>query len=203
MWATEWLCAILPLQLCLQGCLWLSHEMPRQGAISDFLHHIDNLVHYQFRIHSFLCTAGCWFLHKEISLGSWVTVSMAGLSCTAPCPAVAHQPQDVPHVPPGSWSLLWSPAVLLSLLLSCCWVCWVGEYVRMLFSPQHTCWARTHLGTSRLIQDKPVENWSQPGLGTGEPGMGSTWAPEQEGELNWAVQGTVNVAELILPSLER
>lgn len=163
MWATEWLCAILALQLCLQCCLWLSHEMPRQGAISDFLHHIDNLVHYQSKILQFSVHSWLLVLTQRNFFGLLGHHSMAGLSCTAPCPAWCISPKIslVFHQVNGHFCgpHLWS------CLCSCplAGFAGLGSMFGCFFPPTYLL----SKNSSWHIKAKPVENWSQPGLGFG------------------------------------
>lgn len=89
----------------------------------------------------------------------------------------------------------------LSLLLSCHWV---QVYFWMLFSPKVLVEQEltlAHQGSSRTSLWKAAPSQVL-ALGTGKPGLGSTRAPEQEGvgEMDWAVQGTLKVPGLPLPS---
>lgn len=159
------------------SCLWLSHEMPRQGAIWDSLHHTDSLAHHQFKI-------------LQHSVQNWLLVlaesnffGMAGMSWYPSCLTrlMGHSlcsPQ---------WSRLCS-----------CPVAGFGSILDAFFS-WSTCWARAHLGTSRLIQDKPVETCSWPGLGFGHwrtrdgqhlcSRAGRCWWDELSSRGQWEWQG--------------
>lgn len=155
------------------SCLWLSHEMPGQGALCDSLHHIDNSVHHQFKILQFSVQSWLLVLADRNFLwgpGSpwawqgWAAQPHVLLWCISPkMSLMSHQAQVwVPH----QWSRLYS-----------CPLAGLGSIFRCFFLPKYL-----------LSKSSSWHIKAHPGQGCGNlvPVRSQLWALESQG---WAAFG--------------